>query len=105
VVRAWLVEFVELYRSYGVVIRSWIENQSTHPELQRLGLDSLATVSGTLVDRLSATHPDDAGVRVAALISLLERFTSFVVAGELGDDELVVDTAATVIHRSFFAAA
>lgn len=101
--RTWLAGFVGLYRAYGVVIRSWIENQSTHPELTQLGLDNLAAVSATLVDRLRSTHPDDAGVRVAALISVMERFTFLAVNRDLGPEDVVLDTAATVIHRSFFA--
>jgi len=102
-VRSWLAGFVELYRAYGVVIRSWIENQSSHPELTRLGLDNLAAVSGALVDRLGSSHPDNADVRVAALISVMERFTFLMVNRDLGPDDAVLDTAATVIHRSFFA--
>jgi hypothetical protein len=42
---------------------------------------------------------------VAALISLIERFTYLVVTRDLGDEAEVLDTAATIIHRSFFAAA
>lgn len=104
-VRDWLEEFAEIYSSYGVVIRSWVENQSSHGDLTRLGTETLAEVSNTLVGRLQETHPDDAGLRVAALISLIERFTYLVVNRDLGDRSQVLDTAATVMHRSFFAAA
>lgn len=104
-VRRWLTDFLALYRAYGVVIRSWVENQSSDPQLTRLGIDYLGVVSGTLIDRLATVHPDDAGLRVAALISLIERFTYLVVTRDLGDEAEVLDTAATIIHRSFFAAA
>lgn len=103
-VRDWLVDFVALYRTYGVVIRSWVE-QSANRELTRLGVESLATVSGVLIDRLRETHPDDAELRVTALIALMERFTFLAVNRDLGDEDRVIDTAATVIHRSFFAEA
>jgi hypothetical protein len=43
-------------------------------------------------------------LRVAALVSLIERFTYLVVTRDLGEEADVLDTAATVIHRSFFAA-
>lgn len=101
-VRTWLDGFVTLYRNYGVVIRSWVQ-QSANRELTALGVESLATVSGVLIDRLRASHPDDAELRVAALIALMERFTFLAVTRDLGDETRVLDTAATVIHRSFFA--
>ena len=103
-VRDWLVHFVALYRTYGVVIRSWVE-QSANRELTQLGVENLATVSAVLIDRLRETHPEDAELRVTALIALMERFTFLAVNRDLGDEDAVIDTAATVIHRSFFAAA
>jgi len=102
--RAWLVDFVALYRTYGVVIRSWVE-QSANRELTRLGVQSLASVSEVLIERVRETHPEDAELRVSALIAVMERFTYLVVNRELGDEDAVLDTAATVLHRSFFAAA
>lgn len=102
-VRAWLVEFLEIYRSYGVVIRSWVENQVNNRELTQLGLDTFGEVSAQLIGRMERSHPDDAALRVTALVSLMERFTYLVVSRDLGDDEAVLDTAATVIHQGFFA--
>ncbi|MCP4436625.1 MAG: TetR/AcrR family transcriptional regulator [Actinomycetia bacterium] len=103
-VRDWLEDFIEHYRTYGVVIRSWVE-QSANPELTKLGVDSLANVSSVLIDRIRETHPGDAETRVTALIALMERFTYLAVNRDLGEPGAVVDTAATVIHRSFFAEA
>ena len=40
---------------------------------------------------------------MTALIAVMERFTYLVVNRDLGDEDAVLDTAATVIHRSFFA--
>ncbi len=104
-VREWLLEFVEMYESYGTVIRSWIENQSENPELAELGIQSLAQVSETLVNRVGQSHPEDADLRVAALISVIERFTYLLVNRGMQDRPDVIETAATVLHRSFFAAA
>lgn len=103
-VRDWLVDFIDHYRTYGVVIRSWVE-QSANPELAKLGVDSLGNVSAVLIDRIRETHPSDAAMRVTALIALMERFTYLAVNRDLGDPDAVVETAATVIHRSFFAEA
>lgn len=104
-VREWLLEFVEMYESYGTVIRSWIENQSENTELAELGIESLARVSEALLHRVGQSHPEDADLRVAALVSLIERFTYLVVNRGLQDRPHVIETAATVLHRSFFAAA
>ncbi len=96
--------FVALYRTHGVVIRSWIE-QGDNRELTRLGVENLASVSEVLIDRVGETHPGDAALRVAALIALMERFTFLVVNRDFGEEAAVLDTAATVIHNSFFAEA
>ena len=103
-IRDWLEDFIDHYRTYGVVIRSWVE-QSANRELTQLGVDSLATVSSVLIDRIRETHPEDAETRVTALIALMERFTYLAVNRDLGEPADVIDTAATVIHRSFFAEA
>ena len=101
--REWLTEFVSIYRSYGVVVRAWVENQFNNPELTQLGLDSFASIAESLTERMSRSHPEDGLLRVAALVSMMERFTSLIVNQDLGDEGLVLDTAATVIHRGFFA--
>lgn len=101
-VRAWLGDFVQLYRSYGVVIRSWVE-QAASPELVRLGVSTLGSLSEVLVERVRRSHPADAELRVAALIAVMERFTYLAVTRDLGEEDHVLDTAATVIHRAFFA--
>jgi len=101
--RAWLTEFLALYRSYGVVVRAWVENQFNNAELTQLGLDSFASIAEALMERMSRSHPEDGALRVVALVSMMERFTSLIVNQDLGPDDLVLDTAATVIHRGFFA--
>jgi AcrR family transcriptional regulator len=102
-VREWLGEFVAIYRSYGVVIRSWVENQVNNQELTQLGLDTFASVAEQLTGRMERSHPDDAALRVTALVSLMERFTFLATSRDLGDQDVVLDTAATVIHQGFFA--
>jgi len=102
-VREWLTEFIAIYRAYGVVIRSWVENQVSNPELTQLGLDTFASVADQLMGRMERSHPDDAALRVTALVSLMERFTFLATTRDLGDEARVLDTAATVIHQGFFA--
>jgi AcrR family transcriptional regulator len=104
-VRDWLTDFVAIYRSYGVVIRSWVENQVDNPELTQLGLETFSEISEALMERMAVSHPQDAALRLTALVSMIERFTSLVVSRDLGDDAVVLDTAATVIHQAFFAGA
>ena len=101
--REWLTGFLEIYRSYGVVVRSWVENQVSNAELTQLGLDTFASIAEALTERLSRSHPADATVRLVALVSMMERFTFLVVTRDLGDDDHVLDTFATVVHRAFFA--
>jgi hypothetical protein len=51
-----------------------------------------------------AAHIPDPDLASAALLALIERFTYFVTSRDLGlDDEVVLTTMATVIHRGFFA--
>lgn len=101
--REWLTGFLAIYRSYKVVVRSWIENQVDNDELTQLGLATFASIAEALTDRMRRSHPDDAVLRVVALIGMAERFTYFVIDRDLGDDDVVLDTFATVMHRGFFA--
>jgi hypothetical protein len=55
------------------------------------------------MERMAVSHPDDAALRLTALISMIERFTSLAVTRDLGDPDVVLESAATVIHQGFFA--
>ena len=48
VLRAWLGDFLDFYRRYGVVIRAWAENQVTDRELSKLGVVSFGRIATTL---------------------------------------------------------
>lgn len=108
-IRAWLTDFLETYRRYGVVIRAWMEDTVTDNELVRLGGSTFGSVTSSLVERIRAAeapHIDDPDLAAAALLALIERFTYFVTSrGIAFDDSEVLDTLALVVHRGFFAGA
>lgn len=106
--RRWLVEFVTMYRKYGVVIRAWMEDQVTSRELGRLGTRTFTAVTQSFVERLQAVHGDDhdAEMAAAAMLAMVERTTYFVTSRGLPfDDAELADTLARMIHRGFFAPA
>ena len=105
--RSWLSRFLTTYRRYGTVIRAWMEDQASDRELRRLGRRAFADITGSLVQRLEerrAAHLADAEMASAALLAMIERFFYFVTSRDLElDDEVLLSTLSTVIHRGFFA--
>ena len=105
--RSWLGRFLATYRRYGPVIRAWMEDQAIDRSLRRLGRRAFADITGSLVQRLSegrAAHVGDADLAAAALLAMIERFLYFVTSRDLElDDEVLLTTLSTVIHRGFFA--
>jgi len=105
--RSWLGRFLATYRRYGPVIRAWMEDQAIDRSLRRLGRRAFADITGSLVQRLAegrAAHLADPEMAAAALLAMIERFTYFVSSRDLPlDDEVLLTTLATVIHRGFFA--
>jgi AcrR family transcriptional regulator len=105
-VRRWLQGFAETYRRYGPVIRAWMEDQVPERELADLGRAAFSDVAGSLVTRIaeaSPRHVDDAELAAAALLAMVERINYFVLSRSIPlDDEAMLDTLATVVHRGFF---
>ena len=105
--RSWLRRFLTTYRRYGTVIRAWMEDQAIDRELRRLGRRAFADITVSLVQRLEerrAPHLADAGTASVALLAMIERFFYFVTSRDLElDDEVLLTTLSTVIHRGFFA--
>jgi len=108
VLRVWLAGFLHLYRRYGVVIRAWSEGQVRDGRLARRGAAAFATMATTLGARMVERPGADTGqngqdLRPAALVGMLERFAYAVTARDAGfEDEAVLDTLATIVHRGFF---
>jgi AcrR family transcriptional regulator len=105
--RSWLGRFLATYRRYGPVIRAWMEDQAIDRSLRRLGRRAFADITGSLVQRLSegrAAHLSNPDMAAAALLAMIERFLYFVTSRDLElDDEVLLTTLSTVIHRGFFA--
>lgn len=101
-----LGEFLAVYRRYGPVIRAWMEGQVGDTEVDRMGVKAFSNISDELAARMRATGSvEDDTVAVTALMAMIERF-SYVVASRraLGDDDVVIDTLAHIVHRGFFGA-
>ena len=105
--RSWLERFLAAYRRYGPVIRRWMEDQAIDRSLRRLGRRAFADITGSLVQRIAegrAAHVSDTEMAAAAMLAMIERFTYFVTSRDLElEDEVLVTTLTTVIHRGFFA--
>jgi AcrR family transcriptional regulator len=105
--RSWLERFLATYRRYGPVIRRWMEDQAIDRSLRRLGRQAFADITGSLVQWLGegrAAHLPNAELAPAALLAMIERTAYFVTSRDLDlDDEVLLTTLATVIHRGFFA--
>ncbi len=101
--RTWLGEFFGLYRSNGVVIRAWAEQQVSDRELATLGQSAFGHITGMLEQHLPPSDGDGSDLRPVALLALIERFAYVWTTRDLGwsDDEML-DTLAGVIHRGFF---
>jgi AcrR family transcriptional regulator len=105
--RAWLGDFVDNYRTYGVVIRAWMEDTVADRELVKLGGDTFGDVTESLVARIrEAGSPavQSPELAAAALLAMIERFTYFITSRDLSfsGDDAALDTLASVIHRGFF---
>jgi AcrR family transcriptional regulator len=104
--RAWLVEFLAFYRRYGVVVRSWAENQVTDRALARLGTASFARITTTLrasMAKVPNSAPRGIELRSAALLAMIERFAYVTTSRDLGfTEDALLDNLALAVHRGFF---
>ncbi len=109
--RAWLAEFLDFYRRYGVVIRAWAENQVTDRALGRLGSASFERITTTLQASMArgpggGTAGDSRRrleLRSVALLAMIERFAYVTTSRDLGfADDVLLDNLALVVHRGFF---
>lgn len=105
VLRAWLPEYFEHYRTHGAVIRAWTEQQVADHRLVDLGRSAFGHITGSFADRL----PEVPGgrrareLRAIALLAMIERFAYVWTSRDLGwPDDQMYDTLAGLIHRAFF---
>lgn len=102
---AWLAEFSALYRRCGPIIRAWTEAEIGGSEVGRLGTDTLAEITRNLVRRIRDAAPPGIDARVAALalVAMIERLNYYVLTNKVAlTDAAMVETLATVMHRSLF---
>jgi AcrR family transcriptional regulator len=106
--RAFLGRFLGTYRRYGPVIRAWMEDQVGDREVDRLGVKAFTAIGDRLGQRMRETHVEiaaDEQTAVAALMAMLERFSYGVASRRVvEDDDAVLDTLTTIVHRGFFGA-
>lgn len=106
--RAFLARFLGTYRRYGPVIRAWMEDQVADREVDRLGVKAFTAIGGRLGQRMREAQVEvaaDEQTAVAALMAMLERFSYGVASRRfVEDDDTVLDTLTTIVHRGFFGA-
>jgi len=104
VLRAWLVQFEELYERYSPVVRAWTEAEIVDSEFGRIGGDLVTRFAGSLEDRLRISAPDvDPQVAALAIVAMIERSSYYVLSHQLKvDREQMLDTLATVTSAIVF---
>ena len=103
--RRFLDDFLSTYARYGPVIRAWMEDSVDDRQVNRTGVSAFTTIATTLGSRMRAAGAAGGEVPVAALMALLERFAYFRVSRRLDfDDDVMLDTLTSTLHRGFFAA-
>ena len=106
--RAFLEHFLATYRRYGPVIRAWMEDQVGDRDVDRLGVKAFTAIGDVLGRRMREAGVEFAASEQAAagaLMAMLERVSYGVASRRLvTDDDALLDTLATIVHRGFFGA-
>jgi AcrR family transcriptional regulator len=102
--REWLCTFLDLYRHYGPLLRAWTEAEidttdggtggGGGADASRVGADVLGRFAAALAERVAriADLPTDPQVTALALVAMIERFSFFMVIGQVqADRDEVVD--------------
>jgi AcrR family transcriptional regulator len=107
--RRFLGEWLGMYRRYGPVIRAWMEDQVGDRDVDRLGVRAFTAIGARLGTRMREAGVEIAGndrAAVGALMAMLERFSYGLASRRSAtNDETVLDTLTTIVHRGFFGAA
>ena len=99
----WLVSFIELYSTYGPLIRSWTEAERGGVSTQE---DVLGTVADALALKVKIRKRKDFDPRIAslALLAMVERVNYFSVTGQVDEEaENLSRTLADIMLDAFFA--
>ncbi len=103
--RAWIVQFADLYERYGPVIRAWTEAEIGSHEFGRLGNDVLVRFTRVLSARIAQAGPTglDSTIAAVALVAMFERLNYYALAGQVrARREDIVGTLALVTQRAVF---
>ncbi len=104
--RGFLERFLTTYRRYGPVIRAWMEDQVGDREVDRLGVKAFTAIGDQLGRRMREAQVPVAAheaAAVGALMAMLERVCYGVASRRLvEDDDTLLDTLTTIVHRGFF---
>jgi AcrR family transcriptional regulator len=104
--RSFLSRFLATYRRYGPVIRAWMEDQVGDREIDRLGVKAFTAIGNELGRRMHEAGVGFAGneqAAVGALMAMLERFSYGIASRQTAaDDDVILDTLTTIVHRGFF---
>lgn len=104
--RRWLERWSDSYRRYGPVVRAWMEDHVPDPGLAQIGAKAFSEITSTLRTRIAEAAPPhvDPDLGAAALLAMIERTFYYVLSrGIPVDEEALLDSMATMIHRGFFA--
>jgi AcrR family transcriptional regulator len=104
--RGWLARFYDLYEHYHPVIRAWTEANVQNADMARTGALVLRRFTDQLsrrigeVDRRVVGDPEVAAV---AMVSMVERATSYAVMGMVPvKRDALIDDMATILHVGLF---
>jgi len=106
--RSFIERFLGTYRRYGPVIRAWMEDQVGDRDIDRLGVKAFTAIGDRLGQRMREAGVEiasDERAAVGALMAMLERVSYGVASGRfVENDDALLDTLTTVVHRGFFGA-
>ena len=106
--RLFLERFLATYRRYGPVIRAWMEDQVGDRDVDRLGVKAFTAIADVLGRRMREAGVEFAAseeAAVGALMAMIERVSYGVASRRLvTDDDVLLDTLTTIVHRGFFGA-
>jgi AcrR family transcriptional regulator len=95
--REWLARFTTLYAQHGEFVRTWTDAEIGDGDLGRIARDLVGEFSRQLAVRVRAVAPElDARMTAFALVSMIERMSYYLQAGQL---RVGTDDALDVMDR------
>jgi AcrR family transcriptional regulator len=101
----WLASFVEVYRGYGPLIRSWTDAEGPRDGDGPRVPDLLGSIAAELTSRIRvrSSKAFDPAVAALAVVAMVERVNYFLAADQVHDDaSRLVEVLAAIILDAFF---